>query len=351
MLEKSELIPVSRVENVEELVDEFGYKVGKLPSTYLGMLLGAPFKCVAAWDGIEEKIQKEIGYVETSIPMMVRIRLEKIQRDFLWGGGALEQKPHLVRALLGKWVWCFANERKALWNQVIRGKYGEERGGWRSCETKEAYGVGLWKAISKMGHLVTPSFGFEVGDGKKFGQPRGKGGGSWNPCFNRPFNDWEMEEVERLFCCLEGKKVRVDVEDRVKWMESKDGVFSPKLSFFCVGGFLRESSNLGSLAKERVSWVFPLSVKETLLGWRGSFVGKKRKVAWQLGLLSIQQPYKGQIEESNPTLLNALSNLALSSKEATYLRHALTERKFIVEFPQLNNTGIPEPLALVKKSV
>ena len=28
---------------------------------------------------------------------------------------------------------------------------------------------------------------------------------------------------------------------------------------------------------------------------------------------AIQQPYKGQIEESNPTLLNALSNLALSS--------------------------------------
>ena len=50
---------------------------------------------------------------------------------------------------------------------MIRGKYGEERGGWRSCETREAYGVGLWKAISKMGHLVTPSFGFMVGDGKK----------------------------------------------------------------------------------------------------------------------------------------------------------------------------------------
>ena len=32
-LEKSELIQVGRVENVEELVDEFGYKVGNLPST------------------------------------------------------------------------------------------------------------------------------------------------------------------------------------------------------------------------------------------------------------------------------------------------------------------------------
>ncbi|RVW85798.1 hypothetical protein CK203_055428 [Vitis vinifera] len=59
-LEKIELIPVGRVENVKELADEFGYKVGKLPSTYLGMPLGAPFKSVAAWDGIEERFRKRL---------------------------------------------------------------------------------------------------------------------------------------------------------------------------------------------------------------------------------------------------------------------------------------------------
>ena len=57
----------------------------------------------------------------------------------------------LNRALLGKWSWRFANERKTLWNQVIRGKYGEERGGWSTCEARKAYGVGLWKAIRKLG--------------------------------------------------------------------------------------------------------------------------------------------------------------------------------------------------------
>ena len=36
-----------------------------------------------------------------------------------------------------------------------------------------------------------------------------------------------------------------------------------------------------------VSWVFPFSVKETLLGWRGSFVGKKRKEVWQVGPLCL----------------------------------------------------------------
>ncbi|RVW61463.1 putative ribonuclease H protein [Vitis vinifera] len=311
-MEKSELIPVGRVENVGELADEFGYKVGNLPSTYLGMPLGAPFKSSGVWDGIEERFKKRLAmwkrqYISKGgritlirstlsnlpiyfmsifqIPRAVRIRLEKIQRDFLWGGGALEQKPHLVRwsivcddkgkgglgvkslglfnkALLGKWAWRFANEKTALWNQVIRRKYGEEKGGWRSCEIREAYGVGLWKAINKVGQFVTPFFGYEVGDGKnvRFWKDKwcgtsplseafpslfsiasskeawvnevwtaeGDRRGSWTPTFNRPFNDWELEEVGRLLRCLEGKMVRVDEEDRVRWVESKDGVFSVK---------------------------------------------------------------------------------------------------------------------------
>ena len=31
------------------------------------------------------------------LPRKVRLRLKKIQRDFLWGGGALVQKSHFVR--------------------------------------------------------------------------------------------------------------------------------------------------------------------------------------------------------------------------------------------------------------
>ena len=145
---------------------------------------------------------------------------------------------------------------------MIRRKYGEERGGWSSCEAREAYGVGLWKAIRKLGHLVTPSFDFVVSDGRKVGfwkdkwcgttplcesfpclfalatskeawvngvwTAAGERGGSWSPCFTKPFNDWEMEEVERLFCCLDGKKVNVGEEDRVRWMDLKDDLFSVK---------------------------------------------------------------------------------------------------------------------------
>ena len=113
-----------------------------------------------------------------------------------------------------------------------------------------------------MGKLVTPFFGFEVGGGKNVSFLKdkwcgtsplseafpslfalttskeawvkevwiaeGERRGSWTPIFNRPFNDWEMEEVGRLLCCLEGKMVSVDEEDRVRWVELNDGVFSVK---------------------------------------------------------------------------------------------------------------------------
>ena len=36
-----------------------------------------------------------------------------------------------------------------------------------------------------------------------------------------------------------------------------------------------------------VSWVFPLSLKENLLSWHGSFVGKRRKKAWMVAPLCI----------------------------------------------------------------
>ncbi|RVW80898.1 putative ribonuclease H protein [Vitis vinifera] len=81
------------------------------------------------------------------MPKSVARRLEKLQRDFLWGGGSLERKVHLInwevvcaqkekgglgirklvllnKALLGKWIWRFANEKDNLWKKVV--KYGQE---------------------------------------------------------------------------------------------------------------------------------------------------------------------------------------------------------------------------------
>ena len=124
------------------------------------------------------------------LPRKVRLRLEKIQRDFLWGGGALVQKPHLVRgnlvclekmkgglsvrnlalmniALLSKWNWRFANEIEALWKQVISHKYSEEEGGWCTRAVSGRYGVGLWKVIRKEWLFLNGRLAYQVGSGQR----------------------------------------------------------------------------------------------------------------------------------------------------------------------------------------
>ena len=157
-LNKSEIIPLGRVDNMEELAVELGCGVGSLPTKYLGLPLGAPHRAVGVWDSIEERFRNRLSswkrqYISKGgrltlirstlsslpiyflslfrMPTIVWARLEKIQRDFLWGGGNLESKLHLVnwntvcqeksrgglgvrglslmnQALLCKWCWRFA---------------------------------------------------------------------------------------------------------------------------------------------------------------------------------------------------------------------------------------------------
>ena len=122
-LSKSEIIPVGRVDNIEMLASELGCGVGSLPIMYLGLPLGAPHRAMGVWDAIEERFRTKLAswkrqYISkggrltlirstlSSLPIyflslfrmtkLVCSKLEKIQRDFLWGGGNLERKPHLV---------------------------------------------------------------------------------------------------------------------------------------------------------------------------------------------------------------------------------------------------------------
>ena len=59
--DKSALIPVGCVENMEALATELGCKVGSLLSSYLGLSLGALYKFVAAWDGVEVRVWKRLA--------------------------------------------------------------------------------------------------------------------------------------------------------------------------------------------------------------------------------------------------------------------------------------------------
>ncbi|RVX07536.1 putative ribonuclease H protein [Vitis vinifera] len=189
-LAKSEIIPVGEVEEILEMAVALGCKVGQLPSTHLGLPLGASNKATFVWDGVEERVRWKLAlwkrqYISKGgritlikstlasmplyqlslfcMPKIVARRLEKLQRDFLWGGGSMERKAHLVnwervcagkkkgglglrklvplnKALLGKWVWRFARAKDEMWKQVLMAKYGQEEFGWRTKKANGAFG-------------------------------------------------------------------------------------------------------------------------------------------------------------------------------------------------------------------
>ncbi|RVW53160.1 LINE-1 reverse transcriptase-like [Vitis vinifera] len=215
-LDKSEIIPVGKVDEMEEMAAELGCKVGSMPFVYLGLPLGAPNKNTSMWDGVEEKMRRVARWKRQYIskggrlilikstmasmplyqmslfrmPKSVAQRLEKLQRDFLWGGGNLERKVHLVnwevvctekekgglglrklvplnKALLGKWIWRFACEKENLWKQVLLAKYGQEGFGWMTKKANGTFGVGVWKEILKEKDWCWENMAFTMGNGTK----------------------------------------------------------------------------------------------------------------------------------------------------------------------------------------
>ncbi|XP_010660090.1 uncharacterized protein LOC104881451 [Vitis vinifera] len=76
-----------------------------------------------------------------------------------------------------------------VWKKVIKGKYGEEEGGWSFCEAKEAWVPDLWEQRER--------------------------GGVWNFHFARNPNDWELDSMERSLFQQQGHWVNREQEDRV----------------------------------------------------------------------------------------------------------------------------------------
>ena len=112
-LEKSLIMSIGNVENLDELASELRCRTRALPSTYLGVRLGMRRNSLQVWDEVEERFRKKLAlwkrlYISKGgrlalikgtlsnmqiytmslfrIPKRVKSRLEKIQRDFLWGG-------------------------------------------------------------------------------------------------------------------------------------------------------------------------------------------------------------------------------------------------------------------------
>jgi len=60
-LAKSVMVPVGYVDNMDELARILGCGVSSLPSKYLGLPLGAPFKTKSIWDDVVGKIERRLA--------------------------------------------------------------------------------------------------------------------------------------------------------------------------------------------------------------------------------------------------------------------------------------------------
>ena len=60
-LDKSVLILVGEVEEIEEMAMELGCKVGLLPTVYLGLPLEAHHEAISIWDGVEERMRRRLA--------------------------------------------------------------------------------------------------------------------------------------------------------------------------------------------------------------------------------------------------------------------------------------------------
>ncbi|RVW34362.1 Transposon TX1 uncharacterized 149 kDa protein [Vitis vinifera] len=346
-LAKSVLIPVGEVDGMEELAAELGCKLGALPAVYLGLPLGANHKNASSWDGVEERMRRRLAqwkrqYISKGgrmtlikstlasipiyllslirIPKVVAKRIEKIQRDFLWGGGSLEGKGHLInwqvvcspkeegglgirkidllnKTLLGKWVWRYAYEKDNLWKKAIGVKYGQEGCGWRTKEVCGPYGVGLWKEIMKEAEWCWESMDLKVGKGNRvlFWMDKWCGNealsqtfpqlftlaghknakvcevwdsslrqGGWNLSLARDLNDWEIDQIGEMLNLLKDFRISQE-EDSVRWKREGNDVFGAKGAYRSLSGY-----SVGAFPNRRI-WMDRVPTKVSFFAWEAAW--------------------------------------------------------------------------------
>ncbi len=181
------------------------------------MPLGANFKSKAVWNSILEKMEHKLAgwksiylskwgrltllkstlsslptyYLSLfTIPISVANRMERIQRNFLWGSygdvihnplvswdivcspinhGGLGVRKIAVfnKALLVKWLWHFGLEVTKLWRRVIASKYEVNPGGWSTKSIRGSHGCGLWRSINAGWSAFVPYVDCVVGSGDR----------------------------------------------------------------------------------------------------------------------------------------------------------------------------------------
>ncbi|XP_077215810.1 uncharacterized protein LOC143850444 [Tasmannia lanceolata] len=201
----------------EEFAKVMGCRLNSLPSLYLGLPLGVGKPGKALWTPIVERIESRLETWKRNLvskggrlilvkavlanipvyylslfncPVSVVLRIEQIQRRFLWGGADSKGGIPLVkwenvcmpikngglgirklrefnRALLGKWLWRFGMEQSSLWVKVIGSKYGFLNGNWCSDDSYSKKCGNVWRNILRFKQRFEEGIQFKVYKGNR----------------------------------------------------------------------------------------------------------------------------------------------------------------------------------------
>ncbi|CAN1151754.1 Putative ribonuclease H protein At1g65750 [Linum perenne] len=188
---------IGEVSNAEMLANIFGCPLEVLPTSYLGLPLGAIGSRVGIWDPVIQLVERKletwkarflsfgarltmVKSVLASLPVYfmslfkapasVTNSLERLQRRFLWSGVGEKERIHWISwskvktarelgglgvqdlqslnlALLSKWVWRFGTERSAWWRCLIKVKCGGGPSEWQPTWGFRSAGCSIWKWV------------------------------------------------------------------------------------------------------------------------------------------------------------------------------------------------------------
>ncbi|RVW80652.1 Protein trichome birefringence-like 5 [Vitis vinifera] len=272
------------------------------------------------------------------MPRVVARRLEKLQRDFLWEGGSTERKAHLVnweRVCVGKEKGGLGLRKLVHLNKALLGveicscqggdvemcslwqNMGKRNLGGRTKKANGAFGVGVWKEILKETDWCWDNMTFKVGKGTKSGFGRTLGCGDVELARRFPHSSMWLPKGVPLWG-IYGTRILAKEGIWVENVPSKLAFFAweatwgvltldrlqkrgwqfPNRCYLC--GSDEENVNhllihctVASvlwgivLSLFGAQWVFPETVKEAVISWKGSFgailVASLRNIDTNLG--------------------------------------------------------------------
>ncbi|KAE8726423.1 hypothetical protein F3Y22_tig00006991pilonHSYRG00009 [Hibiscus syriacus] len=257
---------------------------------YVKRILRAKKNSEVLWEPILQSFNNKLAsWKASTLSMAGSQKLNSLMAGFLWGEGSEKKHIHWVkwrtvcrskdegglvildlnlsnRALLGKWIWKFANEKDTLWKNFICCKHNLDSSTMSVNSVYSSQDSWIWKGIVSsflkndvIGERLRSHSRIQVGNGKsisfwndvwadctplKFQFPRifvlstnksGRvrefgnyvsNGWIWDIRTRRNLCDWELEQWLQLMIKLNNSQLTEEVDDFLSWTGKGDGLFT-----------------------------------------------------------------------------------------------------------------------------